>query len=208
MQADTLCNQIQSDHISEHTTQDFWDTENDYYANDELYGAEWNDNLNGACGDDTLIQTEDSVDELYGTEENDILDGTCGDDTLFCRCGNDTLLGTREDSFFCQKMKKTVFLPTIHVSEDSPNLINLPDVTIPTEVFALVIEYRQLALLSELSEEEAERMGEILELAEEDDLLSSLLIEVDRSVFIQQDMLDEGNVVLLYSRLLSYAVLC
>ncbi|NEQ71123.1 MAG: hypothetical protein F6K21_37710 [Symploca sp. SIO2D2] len=65
---------------------------------------------------------------------------------------------------------------------------------IEAEVFALAIEYRKLALLSEISEEDAERMGEILELAEEDELLSSLLIEVDRSVLIKQDMLDEDKI--------------
>jgi|GEM_PF-4673398 len=194
----------------EDSLQNFWNTENSYDTNDHLYvvdenytldGICGNDILNGGCGIDTVTITEeeDFLQNFWVTENsydaNDHLYGVEGNDTLFGDCGNDTLTRTEEeDSFFCQKVKKTVFPRTIHVSEDSQNLINLPDGTIPTEVFALATEYRQLAFLSELSEEQAERMEKILELAEEDELLSSLLIEADRSVFIKQDILDEDNI--------------
>ncbi|NES20706.1 MAG: filamentous hemagglutinin N-terminal domain-containing protein [Symploca sp. SIO3E6] len=58
----------------------------------------------------------------------------------------------------------------------------------------LVLEYARLAARSELSELEAERMGEILELAESDDLLSILINEVDYFVFQELNLLDEDSI--------------
>jgi hypothetical protein len=153
-----------------------------------------NNSLSNNAGND-LCDAENHDDSFYGEGGYRILNSHYANDTLYGEAGNDILQGGEEDdSFFCKKVKNTVFPPTIHVSEEYPNLINLPDGTIPGELFELATEYRQLAFLPELSKKQAERMGEILELAEEDELLNSLLIEADRSVFIKQDMLDEGKI--------------
>ncbi|NER99100.1 MAG: filamentous hemagglutinin N-terminal domain-containing protein [Symploca sp. SIO1B1] len=58
----------------------------------------------------------------------------------------------------------------------------------------LVLEYARLAALSELSELEADRMGEILELAESDDLLSIVINEVDYFILQELHLLDEDSI--------------
>ena len=51
-----------------------------------------------------------------------------------------------------------------------------------------VQEYRRLAILPELSEKDAERMAAILELAQYDDELNSLINEVDDLVAEELDL--------------------
>jgi len=58
----------------------------------------------------------------------------------------------------------------------------------------LVLEYARLAARSELSELEADRMGEILELAESDDVLGILINEVDYFVLQELNLLDDDSV--------------
>jgi|GEM_PF-3355230 len=58
----------------------------------------------------------------------------------------------------------------------------------------LVLEYARLAARSELSELEADRMGEILELAESDDVLGIMINEVDYFVLQELNLLDDDSV--------------
>ncbi|NET61510.1 MAG: calcium-binding protein [Symploca sp. SIO2E6] len=58
----------------------------------------------------------------------------------------------------------------------------------------LVFEYARLAASSELSELEADRMGEILELAQSDDVLCILINEVDYFVLQELNLLDDDSV--------------
>jgi hypothetical protein len=56
-----------------------------------------------------------------------------------------------------------------------------------------VQEYYRLAILSELSEKDAERMAAILELAQYDDELNSWIDKVDHLVAGELGLLEEGK---------------
>ena len=58
---------------------------------------------------------------------------------------------------------------------------------------SLIQEYSKLANLSELSESNAERMGEILEMAESDDLLSSWIEKIDEKISENNGLFSEEN---------------
>ncbi|MGD1704309.1 hypothetical protein, partial [Dapis sp. BLCC M229] len=58
---------------------------------------------------------------------------------------------------------------------------------------SLIQEYSKLANLPELSESEADRIGEILEMAESDNLLSSWIEKIDEEISENNGLFSEEN---------------
>lgn len=80
--------------------------------------------------------------------------------------------------------------------KDSQELTNIYSevgefIELTVQEVKLVIEYAKLAYVSELSELEAERMGEILDLAQYNESLSFLINEIDYFVFQKMHLLNE-----------------
>ncbi|MGB3509801.1 MAG: hypothetical protein WBA93_11270 [Microcoleaceae cyanobacterium] len=83
-----------------------------------------------------------------------------------------------------QKAKIKEFLPVNQTLESYQ---------LTTKQKSFIQEYSELANLPELSESNAERMGEILEMAESDDLLSSLIEKIDDSISEELGLFSEDN---------------
>ncbi len=87
----------------------------DYLVSNAAEPGVWK--LSVVGGDVTGIGLEGSDDELYGTDFSDILDGRSGDDTLFGGMGDDTLSGGLGDDVLNGGMGNDIFFPGLGFDE-------------------------------------------------------------------------------------------
>ncbi len=98
-----------------------------FYLDDEIYGSEYNDKLNGWNGDDYIdgwkgndkLWGDKGNDELLGWKGNDKLWGGKGNDDLWGEKGNDKLWGEKgNDAFYFDKGDKKDTIKDLNHKKD------------------------------------------------------------------------------------------
>ncbi|MGB3204073.1 MAG: tetratricopeptide repeat protein [Crinalium sp.] len=79
-----------------------------------------------------------------------------------------------------------------HIDKSPKDFSNLDNITVQQK--HIIKEYAKLASRTELSDSEAERIGEILELSESDEVLSFFINEIDHLNFQELNLLSKDNI--------------